>query len=104
MGREGERVAQDYQKHPFLSSPEELLSTLRTKTDTGLTSAQAQESLRKYGENKLDGDGGVLWYGLLFKQMSNAMILVSPFSRFCRVLADDFQGARSGHGSVLWCL
>ena len=35
-----------------------------------------QEAQRKYGPNKLEGEGRVRWYSVLLKQISNAMILV----------------------------
>ena len=76
MGRKVTRSDQTYHRHPFLSSPEELYQQLSTDPESGLSPAQAQESLRRYGLNKLDGDAGISWQTLLFKQMSNAMILV----------------------------
>ncbi|KAJ8609293.1 hypothetical protein MRB53_039168 [Persea americana] len=67
---------QNYSRQPFLLSPDDILQHLQSNTDTGLTTARAEEYLQKYGENKLEGDGGVPWYKILSKQATNAMILV----------------------------
>jgi len=66
-----------YSAHPFKLSIEQLTQQLNTNTETGLTRATAAEGLNKYGQNKLQSDGGVKWHTVLLKQMSNAMILVS---------------------------
>lgn len=76
MGKDGGRVEQSYSKHPFLLSTDEVVEHLETNLELGLTSAQVQQYQAKYGPNKLDGDGGVSWYAILGKQISNAMILV----------------------------
>lgn len=71
-------TTQQYDKHPFQLSLEEVTSHLGgIDLDQGLNSTQVNELRTKYGENKLEGDGGVRWYQVLFKQISNAMILVS---------------------------
>jgi P-type Na+/K+ transporter len=67
---------QNYSKQPFLLSVDEVLDHRQTKIDSGLSSTQAKQYIDKYGENKLEGDGGVAWYSILGKQISNAMILV----------------------------
>ena len=68
---------QNYSKQPFLLSVDEVIDHLQTSTDSGLSSTQATQYTEKYGENKLEGEGGVPWYSILGKQISNAMILVS---------------------------
>ena len=78
MGNKRSSVeAQNYTKQPFLLSVEEVLQHLQVQKDAGLSSAQVQQYRQKYGENRLEGEGGVKWYSLLLKQVSNAMILVS---------------------------
>ena len=67
---------QEYSRHPFLLPLAELYQQLGTDRDTGLSKLQAQYSQQKYGPNKLEGEGGVQWYRVLLKQVSNAMILV----------------------------
>lgn len=78
MGRSEPKksVEQAFQQHPFLLPIDQIVADLRTNTNSGLTAVQAQENKASYGENKLRGEGGVQWYSVLFKQISNAMILV----------------------------
>ncbi|KAK7547750.1 calcium-transporting ATPase 3 [Phyllosticta citricarpa] len=67
---------QVYERHPFQLSVDHLSSQLGTNVDSGLSSSQISELRQKYGENKLSGEGGVKWYTILLKQISNAMLLV----------------------------
>ena len=69
-------ASQQYSQHPFLLTAEQLSNELETNTEKGLASAALPGLQRKYGENKLDSEGGVKWYSVLLKQISNAMILV----------------------------
>ncbi|KAI4179667.1 MAG: hypothetical protein LQ348_005358 [Seirophora lacunosa] len=68
--------SQDYAKHPFILSSKEVSHHLRTDDQTGLNRSQVEEAQKNYGPNKLEGEGGVQWYRVLLKQVSNAMILV----------------------------
>ncbi|EED24481.1 sarcoplasmic/endoplasmic reticulum calcium ATPase, putative [Talaromyces stipitatus ATCC 10500] len=67
---------QSYPSHPFLLSTDEIISHLETNIDTGLSTQQVTSFQSRYGPNKLSGEGGVTWYSVLAKQVSNAMILV----------------------------
>ncbi|KAL8885591.1 MAG: hypothetical protein Q9205_003512 [Flavoplaca limonia] len=69
-------TAQEYPKHPFLLSSAEVIDHLQTHDETGISPDKAQEAQKTYGPNKLIGEGGVKWYSILLKQVSNAMILV----------------------------
>ena len=70
-------VFQQYEKHPFQLPIEQLVNHFGgLNLEQGLTPVQANEHRLRYGENKLEGEGGVRWYSVLFKQISNAMILV----------------------------
>jgi Na+-exporting ATPase len=71
------RTEQAYPKHPFLLPIDETASQLNTNFETGLNDVKARELLQLYGENRLEGEGGVKWYSILAKQVSNAMVLVS---------------------------
>jgi magnesium-transporting ATPase (P-type) len=72
------RAEQNFTKQPFLLSVDEIVQHLQTTQDHGLSNSQAQQYQEKYGPNRLEGDGGVSWYAILGKQISNAMILVCP--------------------------
>ncbi|KAI9765203.1 MAG: Na+ ATPase [Candelina submexicana] len=69
-------VDQGFQQHPFLLPVEHIVRELGSDISNGLTALRAQENKVRYGENKLRGEGGVQWYSVLLKQISNAMILV----------------------------
>lgn len=68
---------QEYSQLPFLFSAEETAKETETNVETGLSLQNAQKLQEEYGENMLEGQGGVMWYTVLSKQTSNAMILVS---------------------------
>lgn len=76
MGKK-ERVDQNYSKQPFLLSVDDVVHEIETNLESGLTDVQVRQYQEKYGPNRLEGDGGVAWYSILGKQISNAMILVS---------------------------
>jgi P-type Na+/K+ transporter len=67
---------QVYDKDPYKFTIPETFDVLQTNKDSGLTALEVQQRQQKYGPNALAGDGGVKWYSLLMKQISNAMILV----------------------------
>ncbi|OJD36706.1 potassium sodium efflux p-type fungal-type [Diplodia corticola] len=72
----GSEVRQEYPKHPFQLSVDQAREHLGVNIEQGLSAAEATSRRSKYGENKLMGEGGVKWYSVLLKQVSNAMILV----------------------------
>lgn len=65
------------QRHPFLLSVHNVAQQLNTNVETGLTARQVSELQKQCPPNELQGGGGIAWYKILIKQMSNAMILVS---------------------------
>ena len=92
MGKKSTRAEQIYPRQPFLLSTSEILGHIGTNVDSGLSSAQVQQQREKYGPNQLEGDGGVSWYSILGKQVSNAMILVkSPFSNLLESMLTPLQ-------------
>ena len=76
MGNSKKFTEQEYPSHPFLLPASQVYDQLGTNYETGLSKLKAQEAQRAYGLNKLEGEGGVQWYSVLLKQISNAMILV----------------------------
>ncbi|KIW97426.1 potassium/sodium efflux P-type ATPase, fungal-type [Cladophialophora bantiana CBS 173.52] len=90
MGKKGARAEQNYPKLPFLLSADEIIIHLETRLDSGLSSAQVQQYQQKYGPNRLEGDGGVSWYAILGKQISNAMILVLVLAMALSYGVEDF--------------
>ncbi|KAK9236965.1 sodium-exporting ATPase [Lipomyces kononenkoae] len=69
-------MAQSFPSHPFLLSISDLAVRLDTNVETGLSSVNVAAAQLTYGPNKLTSEGGVTWYSILAKQISNAMILV----------------------------
>ncbi|KAL2372110.1 hypothetical protein RJ035_001663 [Blastomyces gilchristii] len=76
MGRPKEYAKQEYEKHPFLLSIDEITQVLNTNTETGLSDVNVAKLQDEYGPNRLHGEGAARWYTLLGKQISNAMILI----------------------------
>jgi len=68
------------ERHPFLLPIEDVARQLDTNVESGLTALKVQELQREYPKNELEGGGGIAWYKILLKQISNAMILVSATS------------------------
>ncbi|KAJ9628253.1 potassium/sodium eff [Knufia peltigerae] len=90
MGKKGENAEQNYPKQPFLLSVEEIVDHLQTRIESGLSTAQVEQYQDKYGPNKLSGEGGVAWYSILGKQISNAMILVLVLAMALSYGVEDF--------------
>ncbi|KAF4628235.1 hypothetical protein G7Y89_g9916 [Cudoniella acicularis] len=62
-------------KHPFLLSVEDVAQQLGTNIESGLTASSVSELQKSHPRNELEGGGGITWYKILIKQISNAMIL-----------------------------
>jgi Na+-exporting ATPase len=76
-------TTQQYEHHPFQLSVDQLASHFGgLNVEHGLTPSQVNDFRTKYGQNKLEGEEGVKWYAVLFKQISNAMILVCDSQPF----------------------
>lgn len=65
------------ERHPFLLSVGDVAEQMGINVETGLTSRKVAELQRECATNELVGGGGIAWYKILTKQLSNAMILVS---------------------------
>ena len=65
------------QRHPFLLPIEDVAEQLNTNTETGLSARKVIELQKDCPPNELEGGGGIAWYKILLKQISNAMILVT---------------------------
>ncbi|KAK3717248.1 hypothetical protein LTR37_005957 [Vermiconidia calcicola] len=49
---------------------------LKTNLETGLTTEETSERRDKYGHNKLETSGGVTWWQILIRQVSNSLTVV----------------------------
>lgn len=63
-------------RHPFLLPIEDVAKQLDVSIETGLTARKVAELQKICPPNELVGGGGIAWYKILLKQISNAMILV----------------------------
>jgi hypothetical protein len=63
-------------KNPHAVDAEAVAATLGVDFASGLKTADAKEKLMRDGPNKLTGDGGTTWYGVLIRQVSNSLTLV----------------------------
>ena len=95
------KEGQNYSKQPFLLSVDEIVDHLETKTDSGLSASQAKQYEDKYGENRLESDGGIAWYAILGKQVSNAMILVSLQHHSFQIVLLTALGTRARYGAII---
>jgi len=64
-------------RHPFLLSVEDVARQLGTDLGTGLSNARVREIQNEHPPNELEGGEGIVWWRILLKQCTNAMILVS---------------------------
>jgi len=64
------------ERHPFLLAVEDVAKQMGTNIETGLTARRVAELQNIHPSNELEGGGGISWYKILVKQISNAMILV----------------------------
>ena len=77
MAPKGEtKKKQGTEPHPFLLPTEEVAKQMDTNFENGLTARQVTELQKTYPPNELEDGGGVEWYRIFIKQISNAMILV----------------------------
>lgn len=71
----------------------QLLSTLGTSVDSGLTTDAARTRLSQYGENRLDDRGEVSWVRLLWKQVSAPLIWILIMAAIVSSLAQEWTDA-----------
>ncbi|KAI6899952.1 Na(+)/Li(+)-exporting P-type ATPase [Hortaea werneckii] len=63
---------------------------LETNVERGLTTQEATERLRQYGHNKLETSGGVSWWRILLRQVSNSLTFVLAIAMILSFVTLDF--------------
>ncbi|KAI7247609.1 hypothetical protein KC335_g18823, partial [Hortaea werneckii] len=63
---------------------------LETNVERGLTTQEATERLRQYGHNKLETSGGVSWWRILIRQVSNSLTFVLAIAMILSFVTLDF--------------
>ncbi|KAG0295986.1 Na+ ATPase [Linnemannia gamsii] len=61
-----------------------------TNTLEGLTSQEADDRLKIYGINELQGNGGVKWYKVLWRQIANALVVILLIATILAFATKDF--------------
>ncbi|EGX48531.1 Na+ ATPase [Orbilia oligospora] len=75
---------------PHAQTFEDVAAELKTNVDKGLAAADAKQRLDEYGQNILEGGEGVHVWKVLFKQLTNAMILVLVFAMVLSYATKDW--------------
>ncbi|KAK6539213.1 Na+ ATPase [Orbilia ellipsospora] len=75
---------------PHAQTFEDVASDLKTDVDRGLSVIEAKKRLAQYGSNIIEGDEGVHIWKVLFKQLTNAMILVLVFAMVLSYATKDW--------------
>jgi len=71
------KVVIDEPETPFHTfTVDQVADFYSTNTLEGLTSQEAASRLKIYGANELQGDGGVKWYKVLWRQIANALVVI----------------------------
>lgn len=96
-------MAAEFNSHPFLLPVNEVADVLGTDIEKGLASAEVTRLSEKYPPNVLDVGEGIAWYTIFFRQLFNAMILVSPSTKHpVEHVTNQHTGPILRHGSQLW--
>lgn len=72
-GKKPEPAQPTFSRPAYQLTPEQVAQELETNVETGLSPAQAEQALTKYGSNELDGGEGIPIWKVFVKQVSNAM-------------------------------
>ncbi|RVD87045.1 uncharacterized protein DFL_005294 [Arthrobotrys flagrans] len=75
---------------PHAQTFEDVATELKTNVDRGLSAVDAKQRLGEYGQNILEGGEGVHVWKVLFKQLTNAMILVLIFAMVLSYATKDW--------------
>ncbi|KAF9929823.1 Na+ ATPase [Linnemannia zychae] len=74
MGKKTVDVEPETPFHTF--TVQQVADHLQTSVLEGLSSEEAAKRLQIYGHNQLEGDGGVKWYKVLWRQVANTLVCV----------------------------
>ncbi|KAG0213482.1 Na+ ATPase [Mortierella sp. GBA30] len=74
--------------HTFTS--DQVADNLGTSLLEGLSSEEAANRLRLHGRNELEGNGGVKWYKVLWRQIANVLVCVLLIATVLAFATKDF--------------
>jgi len=75
----------------------EVATSLNTSLERGLSKQEAKQRHDQFGDNAIEGGKGVSIWKVLFRQVANALTLVSPILTLLNIT-----GIGHGYGFVVW--
>ncbi|KAG0203383.1 Na+ ATPase [Mortierella sp. GBA30] len=85
------------QETPFHTlSVDQVAEHYGTNFHEGLTSQEATSRLKTYGHNELQGNGGVKWYKVLWRQLANTLVVILLIASVLAYVTKDY-----AEGSVI---
>ncbi|KAF9957567.1 Na+ ATPase [Mortierella alpina] len=91
------KTIQVEQQTPFHTlSVEQVADHYGTNIYEGLTSQEAANRLKTHGYNELQGNGGVKWYKVLWRQLANTLVLILVIASVLAYVTEDY-----AEGSVI---
>ncbi|KAG0053107.1 Na+ ATPase [Gryganskiella cystojenkinii] len=96
MGKKQSTVDLDPETPFHTFTVEQTEKHLETSTFEGLSSEEATNRLKQYGHNELEGNGGVKWYKVLWRQVANVLVCVLLIATVLAYATKDF-----AEGSVI---
>ncbi|KAG0369141.1 hypothetical protein BGX24_002530, partial [Mortierella sp. AD032] len=88
MGKKTVIVEPETPFHTF--SVDQVADHYQTSTLEGLSSEEAAKRLQTYGHNELEGDGGVKWYKVLWRQIANTLVCILLIATALAFATKDF--------------
>ncbi|KAF9918138.1 Na+ ATPase [Lobosporangium transversale] len=82
------QVEKEVPFHTF--TVEQVAEHFSTNIHEGLSSQEAAERLKKYGSNELQGNGGVKWYKVLWRQLANVLVVILLIATILSFATKDF--------------
>ncbi|KAF9980755.1 Na+ ATPase [Mortierella antarctica] len=85
------KTIQVEQQTPFHTlSVEQVAEHYGTNIYEGLTSQEAATRLKTHGYNELQGNGGVKWYKVLWRQLANTLVLILLIASALAFITKDY--------------
>ncbi|KAF9933858.1 Na+ ATPase [Linnemannia zychae] len=88
MGKQTVKLEPETSFHTF--TVDQTAQYYTTSITEGLSSSEAADRLKKYGPNELQGDGGVKWYKVLWRQVANALVVILLIATALAFATGDF--------------
>jgi Ca2+-transporting ATPase len=80
-------------KHWYSKQPNEVLETLGTSSETGLTDSEISKRLEQYGPNELIDRGTKSPWKIIFEQLSETMVVILIISAIITIFLGEYKDA-----------